>query len=314
MNKRYNQAVMKAAEDLINFHLAEEYARCREELLACALLAPLPEHNLLGILGFDGQVYPLPSLEQVSALFAHKADLVFFKMAQGFERLLLTPLAISLPVLIEKVQAALVQAGAQGGIYLTQRSPSEAFVPTRLNKEKQVWLWEQVRLVLDTDTLVYFPRQYTAQHGGLSKSEAIHDPSMCAVPGWSVALVEPSPFLPQQGEGTTLAGRPQLEIGSSPLEYLAALQAPEYVGESGKTLEDALTQFLVRLVSTRQISFDRDDGSAQWCLGQYFRLPYAQVVPTVWWARQIGRLRLDAHRTANKQCAQNWGVSTLVRL
>jgi len=306
--------MMKATQDLINFHLAEEYARCREELLACALLSPLPEHNLLGILGFDGQVYPLPSLEQVSALFAHKADLVFFKMAQGFERLLLTPLAISLPVLIEKVQAALVQAGAQGGIYLTQRSPSEAFVPTRLNKEKQVWLWEQVRLVLDTDTLVYFPRQYTAQHGGLSKSEAIHDPSMCAVPGWSVALVEPSPFLPQQGEGTTLAGRPQLEIGSSPLEYLAALQAPEYVGESGKTLEDALTQFLVRLVSTRQISFDRDDGSAQWCLGQYFRLPYAQVVPTVWWARQIGRLRLDAHRTANKQCAQNWGVSTLVRL
>lgn len=306
--------VMKVAEDLLSIAIKEEYARCRDELLLCDLIAPIPGSGLLGFIGFDGQVYPMPSLEQVNALFSHKADLVSRKMAQGFERLLLTPLAISLPFLIETVQAALVQAGAQGSIYPTQRLTSDAVVPARLNKEKQVWLWEQVRLVLDTDSMIYFPSQYTAQHGGLCKSEAVRNPLVCATPGWSVALVETSPFLPQRGEGKTLAGRPQLEIGSSPREYLAALQESAYMGESGKTLEDALTQFLVRLVSTRQISFDRDDNSSQWCLGQYFTLPYAQVVPTVWWSRQVGRLRLDAHRTGNKKCAQNWGVSTLVRL
>ncbi len=37
---------------------------------------------------------------------------------------------------------------------------------------------------------------------------------MCAVPGWSVGLVESLPIMPQQGRGETLGGRRQLEIGS----------------------------------------------------------------------------------------------------
>ena len=40
----------------------------------------------------------------------------------------------------------------------------------------------------------------------------------------------------------------------------------------------------------------------------------AEVVPAGRWIRQLGRLRLDAHRTDNKQCTKDVGAATTVRL
>jgi hypothetical protein len=47
---------------------------------------------------------------------------------------------------------------------------------------------------------------------------------MCAVPGWSVGLVESLPIMTQQGRGKTLGRKRQLEIGSSPRDYLQTSQ------------------------------------------------------------------------------------------
>ena len=81
-----------------------------------------------------------------------------------------------------------------------------------------------------------------------------------------------------------------------------------YLGETGKTLEDFLTKFLTRLETTNEISNDVNDNNALWCLGQYLKVPYAELVPTGRWIRNVGRARLDMHRTGNKLCTKSWGV------
>ena len=129
-----------------------------------------------------------------------------------------------------------------------------------------------------------------------------------------MGLVESLPIMPQQGRGKTLGGRRQLEIGSSPREYLQTLQTEAYQGETGKTLEDFITKFLTRLETTNEISNDRYDNNSLWCLGQFVKIKYAEVVPTGWWNRDFGRARLDMHRTGNKLCTRGWGGSSTVRL
>jgi hypothetical protein len=123
--------------------------------------------------------------------------------------------------------------------------------------------------------------------------------------------------MPQQGEGKTLGGRKQLEISSSPRDYLRTLQMPAYQGETGKTLEDFITKFLTYLETTNEVSNDRYDDNALWLLGQYVtyvKKVKSDLVPTGWWFRPFGRVRLDAHRPGNRLCTRSWGGSTTVRL
>ncbi len=129
-----------------------------------------------------------------------------------------------------------------------------------------------------------------------------------------MGLVESFPIMPAHGQGRKLGGRRQLEIGSSPNEYLQTLQAQAYQGETGKTLEDFITKFLTHLETTHEISHDMDDNNALWCLAHYLKISYADLVPTGRWFRSIGRVRLDMHRTNNKLCTKSWGGSTTVRL
>lgn len=197
------------------------------------------------------------------------------------------------------------------------RPPSDPLLPVRVNTEKHVWLWDTLRQALDTDELIYFPQEYSSNHRGQTKLEAVNNGHICAVPGWSVGLVESLPMMPQQGRGKTLGGRRQLEIGSSPRDYLATLQTQAYQGETGKTLEDFMTKFLTHLETTNEVSNDRYDNNALWFLGQYVKYVKhvkSDLVPTGWWHRDFGRARLDAHRPGNRLCTRSWGGSSTVRL
>ena len=129
-----------------------------------------------------------------------------------------------------------------------------------------------------------------------------------------MGLVESLPIMPQQGRGKTLGGRRQLEIGSSPRDYLRILQTQAYQGETGKTLEDFIAKFLIHLETTNEVSNDVHDNNALWCLGQYLKVTYAELVPTGRWFRDVGRARLDMHRTGNRLCTRSWGGSSTVRL
>src|SRR6266566_4455020 len=84
-------------------------------------------------------------------------------------------------------------------------------------------------------------------------------------------------------------------------EYLQILQ-----------MEDFLTKFLTHLETTNEVSNDVDDNNAIWCLAQYLKVSYAELVPTGRWYRSVGRARLDMHRTNNKLCTKSWGGSSTV--
>lgn len=266
------------------------------------------------MIGIDGKEYPIPTQEQVVELFAHNRELAGRKVPQGFDRLELTPMVMPTPLLIDRMKTAILKHAAEGKMYQTKRSASDPFIPVRVNTEKHVWIWDTLRQALDTDELVYFPQEYSSNHRGQTKLEVVNNGRICAVSGWSVGLVESLPIMPEQGQGQTLGGRRQLEIGSSPREYLQTLQTEAYQGETGKTLEDFITKFLTHLEATNEVSNDVHDNNALWCLGQYLKVPYAELVPTGRWYRDIGRTRLDMHRTGNKFCTRSWGGSSTVRL
>jgi len=299
------------------FPVEREYARCIAALNRTDILSLLPKSESLGVVGIDGKEYPIPTREDVVALLDHNHTLVARKVPQGFDRLELTPMAIPTSVLMDRLSVAVQRHVKEGKIYQTRRSPADPLIPVRVNTEKHVWMWDTLRHALDTDDLVYFPHEYSGNHRGQTKLEVISNGRICAVLGWSVGLVERFPVIPQPDQGQTLGSRRQLEIGFSPRDYLQTLQTHAYEGETGKTLEDFLTTFLTHLEATNEVSNDRYDDNAVWLLGQYVKyVPRVKsdLVPTGWWHRTFGRLRLDAHRPGNRRCTRSWGGSSIVRL
>ena len=299
------------------FPVETEYERCIAALTSTGILAFLPESKKTGVAGVDGKEYPIPTVKQVVGIFAYNGELTGRKISQGFNSLELTPMAMPLSLLINRLEEAILKHAKEGKIYQTRCSSSDPLIPVRVNDRKHIWIWDTLRQVLDTDGFVYFPKEYSSDHRGQTKSEAANNGHICAVPGWSVGLVESMPIMPQQGRGKTLGGRKQLEIGYSPRDYLQILQKQAYQGETGKTLEDFITGFLTRLETANEISNDRYDNNALWLLGQYVKYVKnikSGLVPTGWWHRDFGRVRLDAHRPGNRLCTRSWGGSTTVRL
>jgi len=299
------------------FPVEREYVRCVTALDRAGILMLLPKSEGIGVTGIDGNEYPVPTQEQVAELFTYNRELVSRKFSQGFDNLELVPMAMPTCVLIDRMKAAILKHTAEGKIYQTRLSSSDPLIPVRVNAEKHVWIWGTLEQFLDTDELVYFPQEYSGNHRGQIKLEVINNGRICAVPGWSVGLVESLPIMPQQGGGKTLGSRRQLEIGSSPRDYLRILQIQAYQGETGKTLEDFITKFLIHLETANEISNDRYDNNALWLLGQYMKYVKhvkSDLVPTGWWHREFGRVRMDAHRPGNRLCTRSWGSVSTVRL
>jgi len=292
-----------------------EYFRCISELNQARIISYLPNSSASGIIGIDENEYPVPTMEQVQKLFTVNQELVNKKAKQGFDTLQLTPVAISTLHLIDLLKDAILKHQKSGQIFQTSHDLINALKPIRVNKEKQVWIWETLKQAIETGELVYFPQAYSSiNHGGLTKSETIINSNICAVPGWSLAIIENLSNKPILDESKIIGGRKQLETEQSPFEYLQNLKSEDYQGETGLILEDFLTKFLIRLETTNEVSNEVEDNNALWLLGHYLKISYADVVPTGRWIRSVGRLRLDMHRTKNKKCTESWGASTAVRL
>lgn len=284
--------------------IGSEYERCLRTLRGTGVLVVLPGSEGLGVIGLDEKEFPVPILGKVNDLFASNWEMVESKTRQGFTRLQMTPLAMPVHHLVERVGATVSEHAGAGDVLRTRRNPAEAGVPVRPNTGEPVWIWETVSKALDTPEVVYFPNAYDPDdHGGLTKAEALRDPRHCAFPGWSVGLVEPIPVMPRQGEAKEMEGRWQLEAGSTPTEYLELLSTPPYEGETGWTLEDALTHFICHMEETGEVSHDRADGNTLWLLGTFMpgSMRNALLVPTANWASHAGRrMYIGAHRTNNR--------------
>jgi hypothetical protein len=297
-------------------NIEREYVRTITAMSRTEILTLLPRSKKLGVIGIDREEYPVPSREQLQEILTRNKELVDRKMRQGFTQLQLTPIAMPASQLIERVKTAVLRHAAAGKILQTKKNSTDADIPARVNTDGPIWIWDRVRQTLDTPKLVYFPRAYTDRdHRGLTKKQVTRKSRLCAVPGWSVGLIEPMSIMPQQGQGRVIGGRKQLEEYCTPREYLQALNTPIYEGETGWTPEDFLTHFVTRLEKTNQVCHDRHDGNALWLLGSYMpnSMPNAKLVPVGYWDRDAGRrMRLSAHRTGNRLRA--WVARSMVRL
>ncbi|MCX6682403.1 MAG: hypothetical protein NTY71_05395 [Methanoregula sp.] len=297
------------------FPLEKEYARTMTALNRTGILTQLLRSENSGVIGIDGKEYPVPTQEQLQEVFTRNKELVDRKMRQGFTRLQLTPIAMPVSQLIDRVKTAVLNHAAAGKIIRTKQNSTDADIPVRVNTGEPIWIWDRVRQAVDTPDLVYFPQAYTDRnHQGLTKEEVMQKTRVCAVPGWSVGLIEPIPVMPQQGQGNVTGGRKQLEGYSTPHDYLRTLSTPTYQGETGWTPEDFLTSFITQLETTNQVRHDRYDSNALWLLGSY--MPNSggnrmkRLVPVGYWDR--GRLYLSVHRSGNR--LRGWVARSTVRL
>jgi hypothetical protein len=299
------------------FSLEKEYARAIAALKRTGILTPLPRSERSGVIGIDGREYPVPAQEQLQEVFAHNKALTDSKRQQGFTQLQLTPIAMPTSQLLDRVISAVLKHAAAGEIIQTKQNPADADTPVRVNTGKPLWIWDKVRQILDTPDLVYFPQTYTHRdHQGFTKEEAMQETRFCAVPGWSVALVEPIPVMPQPGQGEIIGRRRQLEAYSTPREYLQTLSTSAYQGETGWTPEDFLTHFVTQLETTSQVSHARYDSNALWLLGSYVpdlgHRGLTNLVLVGYWDRPKGKMYLSAHRSGNR--FEGWVARSMVRL
>jgi hypothetical protein len=292
-----------------------EYQQTFDGLEKSGIIVSLTRSSQMGILGFDGEEYPAPSFEQLSSLWQSNRVLIDYKTRQGFSQLLLTPLAAPITTLLAGVDTMLRELGSAGILVRARETPSASQRPVVPNKKSTAWIWEKVNRQLDSPELVYFPKNYDpAGHHGMPKTNAVADKSICAVPGWSVGLIETNVFLPRPVQGKILAEQRQLDNELTPREHLEILKQPANRGETGWTLEDFLTCFLIRLCATNEVSYDRSDGNALWLLGNFLpqAVDYGRLVLTAFWCSEAGRkLYISAHRSGNK--FQDWGARTVVR-
>ena len=287
-----------------------EYRQVLTALNRTGILSILPGSERLGVIGIDGKEYPAPTEVEVREIFDHNRKLVETKKAQGFTKLQITPLATPIFLLIARAEREIVKHSDSGRIFQTKRDSNDPSVPTRVDRSEPVGVSDIVREAINADSIVYFPKQFDSNHKGKTKLEVINDPKICPIPGWSVGLTENTSILPQNRHGATSGGRKQLGTNLSAEDYLKALQGSVYKGETGWTYEDVLTDFLVNLHNTNQVSNEYYEDSAVWLIGSY--LLSSPRVPVSFWHRVPGRLHVSANASDNRY--EHWGVRSTVRL
>ena len=247
----------------VHYHLKKQYDSQFELLEQVGIL----ENG--AITGIDGNIYPIPTFEQIAARLFERRDTLQTKHDQGFTKLLLVPFGMSLDSLREVLKQFL----------LKHKKDNPTF---DLDTDEPLWTWTDYQ---GTDTgdspkLVYYPQSFTKEgHGGKTKMEILKTnyklptltPTQTSFPGWTIHLLQPSDPtdshspgfapIPREGQGTPqgdLIPRPPLEAGKTPIEYLSILQSSQdnpnspYSHEYGMTLEDWIMAFMTHLQETKK--------------------------------------------------------------
>lgn len=102
-----------------------EYERCIQVLNKAGIISLLPREESLGVIGIDGKEYAIPTGEQVADLLDRNRELVKKKKEQGFTRLQLTPFALPLTILTDRVKALVLRHHEEGKIFQAKRDPKD---------------------------------------------------------------------------------------------------------------------------------------------------------------------------------------------
>ena len=313
---------------------AEEFYHLREQYTSQVSL--LEQVGILkegAITGIDGNIYPIPTLEQIAQRLFERREELSTKHDQGFIKLLLVPFGMSLDSLQETLKQFLFS--------YKRNNPSFA-----LDINRPLWAWEdyQGADIVDSPKLVYDPQSFTKDsHGGKTKIQILKEQSEgrwtlpptagsatggtafagvaevggTGTPGWTIHLLQPSnpdkqdtetpqgfAPIPRKGQGTYQEDenpRPPLEAGQSPIEYLSILQKAKgdedspYHHESGLTPEDWIIAFMIHLTETGKFldNWQNNTESISYLTGAFFSS--STSVPYAYWARGGRQVNLSRH-------------------
>ena len=270
--------------------IKEQWGSQIKILSKLGILEIFPDSKNLGIRGIDGKEYPVPKPEEILKQLEAKKEMILEKMEQGFIKLIIEPFAYSFDALSEKYKKAIVQHHKDGKLLATKENPTDPDEKLELDTNQPLWRWEDGYSKCDTeDKIVYFPKEFSKNHGGKTKKELLASDSSNA---WRIWLVEDMPNIPREGKGKEVGKRHQLEANKSPTEYLKLLQTKsEYKNESGLTPEADIMYALTNLEETNQVTNDyQGKGLLSYQIGAYF--PSSGYVPYSYWNRAARRAYL----------------------
>ena len=276
------------SQEFESLNLREQYEAQVQALLNSGIIESQSE----SIEGIDAQEYPLPSYEAVIERFKENETMIKNKIEQGFTRLLMVPIAMSLDKLIDKYKESLLKHHKAKKLFATKLNPSDPDLPLELNEKEPIWVWDKYKNADTKGELIYYPQEFSKNHGGKTKLELIAETKSSSTPGWQVLLIEDLPNIPREKKGKTIGTRPQLEANKTPNEYLKTIQTEAtYQNESGLTPEDWLILAATNLEKTNQVTDDyQGNGSISYEIGAYF--PSSGGVPSAYWDRDNRRAGL----------------------
>jgi len=225
-----------------------------------------------GIIDINGVAHLAPSLEDVLDKFTpEKVKNLKEKISQGFKKLLIVPLGMSINELKDLYIKFLVKKNDEGKFI----SPDGSRLEINDSKPPYEFTLDDSDRAEDKGKLLYFPRHFkrTEHDDGVTKRELIKQGQT-----WRLELIEDSPILPDDKDIKILGGRKQIPAGLSPEDYLKLIQeSEEYRGEKGFTLEDWLTYAITNLAEGRGQIDDNDSGHGCWLIGSryYMAVPFA---------------------------------------
>ena len=231
-------------------NLPVQYEEQVKMLRGAGILEFLPQKQDMGLIGIDGKEYPIPKYDQILASLdsnSERRELLERKHEQGFEKLLLVPIGMTLEVLIDRYKQQLLehhQEKKEKKLLDTEGNPID------LNPDDPIYIDSPYQKADYQEKLIYYPQRFSEDnHQGKTKQELIDDGR-----AWEVILVEDLPNLPAEGKGETKGGRRQLEANQSSNDYLKKFQTdPQYKGETGLTLEANLIYALTQLREKNQV-------------------------------------------------------------
>lgn len=271
--------------------IKEQWGSQVKILSKLGILETFPGSKQLGIRGIDDKEYPVPKPEEIMGRLEANREMILGKMEQGFTKLVIEPFAYSFDALSDKYKKAILKHHKDGKLLATKEHPTDPDEPLPLDENEPLWRWENGYSHCDTeDKLVYFPKEFSRNHGGHTKKELL---ATDVSSGFNIWLVEDMPNIPREGKGKEIGGRHQLEANKTPTEYLRLFQAkPEYKNESGLTPEADIMYALTNLEETNQVTNDYSGkGSISYQLAAYFHA--SGYVPYSYWDRYYQRACLS---------------------
>ena len=242
----------------------------------------------MGIHGIDGKEYPMPSYREVAQRMREKREVFVQKKEQGFIKLLIVPFGMSLDSLTQEYANLLLKHYNEGKLFAEKQNASDPDVPLELNIGEPVWRWSDYANADVDGKLVYEPKEFSQNHGGLTKTEILANRKSGMVPAWRVLMVEANPNIPRENAGKDVGTRKQLEANRTPNDYLRGIGKGIYDHESGMTPEDWLAFAITNLQEQNQAI---DDDVAAYNTGGYF--PASGGVPYAYWLRDARQATLS---------------------